>query len=51
MIDSRDFLATKRRTETEPLLPAGPKIAFTGGVDFNDHQAIWDLYVPKTSTV
>jgi YspA, cpYpsA-related SLOG family len=42
MIDSRDFLATKRRTETEPLLPAGPKIAFTGGVDFNDHQAIWD---------
>jgi hypothetical protein len=42
MIDSRDFLAAKRRAETEPLLPAGPKIAFTGGVDFNDTQAIWD---------
>jgi hypothetical protein len=42
MIDSRDFLAAKRRTETEPLLPAGPKIAFTGGLDFNDHRAIWD---------
>ena len=42
MIDSREFLAAKRRTETEPLLPAGPKIAFTGGVDFNDHHAIWD---------
>jgi len=42
MIDSRDFLAAKRRVETEPLLPAGPKIAFTGGVDFNDTQAIWD---------
>jgi YspA, cpYpsA-related SLOG family len=42
MIDSRDFLAAKRRGETEPLLPAGPKIAFTGGVDFNDTQAIWD---------
>jgi hypothetical protein len=41
MIDSRDFLAAKRRTETEPLLPAGPKIAFTGGLDFNDHDAIW----------
>jgi hypothetical protein len=42
MIDSRDFLAAKRRVETEPLLPAGPKIAFTGGIDFNDHNGIWD---------
>jgi hypothetical protein len=24
------------------LLPAGPKVAFTGGLDFNDHRAIWD---------
>jgi hypothetical protein len=42
MIDSRDFLAAKRRAETEVLLPAGPKIAFTGGLDFNDHSAVWD---------
>jgi hypothetical protein len=42
MIDSRDFLAAKRRLETEPLLPAGPRIAFTGGLDFNDHHVIWD---------
>ena len=42
MIDSRDFLAAKRRAETEVLLPTGPKIAFTGGLDFNDHAAIWD---------
>jgi hypothetical protein len=42
MIDSRDFLAAKRRVEAEPLLPAGAKIAFTGGIDFNDHRAIWD---------
>ena len=42
MIDSRDFLAAKRRAETQVLLPAGPKIAFTGGLDFNDHRAIWD---------
>ena len=41
MIDSRDFLAAKRRAELEPLMPAGPKIAFTGGLDCNDHQAIW----------
>jgi hypothetical protein len=30
MIDSRDFLAAKRRAETEVLVPAGPKIAVTG---------------------
>ena len=42
MIDSRDFLAAKRRVETEPLIPAGPKIAFTGGLDFNDHRLIWE---------
>jgi hypothetical protein len=33
---------SKRRAEIEPLLPAGPKIAFTGGLDFNDHRVIWD---------
>jgi YspA, cpYpsA-related SLOG family len=42
MIDSRDFLAAKRRAETEVLMPAGPKIVFTGGLDFNDHRAIWE---------
>ena len=42
MIDSRDFLAAKRRADNEVLLPAGPKIAFTGGLDFNDHHLIWD---------
>jgi hypothetical protein len=41
MIDSRDFLAAKRCAETEVMLPAGPKIALTGGLDFNDHQLIW----------
>ena len=42
MIDSRDFIAAKRRAEIEPLLPAGPRIAFTGGVDCNDHARIWE---------
>src|SRR3546814_20048176 len=41
MIDSRDFLAAKRRAETEVMLPAGPTVALTGGADFNDHQLVW----------
>jgi hypothetical protein len=41
MIDSRDFLAAKKRAETQVMLPAGPKIAFTGGLDFNDYRLIW----------
>lgn len=41
MIDSRDFLAAKRRAETEVLMPAGPRVAVTGGADFNDHRLIW----------
>lgn len=42
VIDSRDFLSAKRRAETEVMVPAGPKIALTGGLDFNDHHLIWD---------
>ena len=41
VIDSRDFLAAKRRAETEVMVPSGPKVAFTGGYECNDHQAIW----------
>ena len=41
MIDSRDFLAAKRRAETEVMLPAGTKVTFTGGLDFNDYRLIW----------
>jgi hypothetical protein len=42
MIDSRDFLAAKRRADTELMLPAGPKVAVTGGLEFNDHRLIWE---------
>jgi hypothetical protein len=42
MIDSRDFLAAKHRADTTLLLPKGPKIAVTGGLDYNDHRTIWD---------
>jgi hypothetical protein len=41
MIDSRDFLAARRRTDAELMLPKGPKIAFSGGVDYADHRRIW----------
>ena len=41
MIDSRDFLQAKRRAETEVMLPPGPKVAFAGGYECNDHGAIW----------
>lgn len=41
VIDSRDFLNAKRRAEAETALPAGARIAFTGGPDCNDHARIW----------
>jgi hypothetical protein len=41
LIDSRDFLAAKRRAETEVMLPPGPRIAFTGGIDCNEADRIW----------
>ena len=42
VIDSRDFLAAKRRADTEVLVPTGSRIALTGGLEFNDHRLIWD---------
>ncbi len=42
VIDSRDYLAAKRRAETEVLVPVGPKVALTGGLDFDDHHLVWD---------
>lgn len=41
VIDSRDFLSARRRAETEVLIAAGTKIAFGGGIDYNDHERIW----------
>lgn len=41
LIDSRDFLAAKQRAKNQVLLPAGPKVAFTGGLDFNGYHLIW----------
>ena len=42
MIDSRDFLAAKKRAdEPKCSCPPGPKVALTGGLDFNDHRLVW----------
>ncbi|ACB27989.1 MULTISPECIES: DUF2493 domain-containing protein [Methylobacterium] len=41
MIDSRDFLAAKRKADTELLVPPGPRILFTGGQDYQDVDRIW----------
>ena len=42
LVDSRDFLAAKRRAETEVMLPEGTRIAFAGGLECNDTDMIWD---------
>ncbi|QFT95073.1 hypothetical protein FIU86_19645 [Roseovarius sp. THAF9] len=42
MIDSRDFIAERKRANREVLLPEGPKVAVSGGADYNDHKLIWD---------
>jgi hypothetical protein len=36
VIDSRDYLAARRRAETELRIPTGTRIALTGGMDCND---------------
>lgn len=41
MIDSRDFLMARKRAEQTVLVPPGPKIVVTGGLDYNDHRLIW----------
>jgi len=41
MIDSREFLAARHRADAELLLPKGPKIVFSGGIECADHKRIW----------
>jgi hypothetical protein len=43
VIDSREFLAARRRADAQVLAPAGTRIAFTGGIDCNDHTRIWEV--------
>ena len=41
IIDSRDYIAAKRRADTEVMLPPGPRVAFTGGADYQDVAQVW----------
>jgi hypothetical protein len=41
VIDSWEFIAARRRADAEVLAPAGARVAFTGGSDCNDVDAIW----------
>ena len=41
MIDSRDFINAKRRADAQVLIPAGTRVAFTGGSECNDVDRIW----------
>ena len=41
MIDSRDYIKAKQRTETRAYIPEGTLIAFTGGTDYQDYKTIW----------
>lgn len=41
MIDSRDFIVERKCVNREVLPPAGPKVAISGGAEFNDHKLIW----------
>jgi hypothetical protein len=43
MIDSRDFINARKVAETTVLVPAGHRIGFAGGTDYNDHVRIWDI--------
>jgi hypothetical protein len=41
VIDSRDFINAKRYKDTNTLTPPGTLIAFSGGINFNDTDAIY----------
>ncbi len=42
MVASRDFVNARRHAKAAVLVPTGPKVAFSGGLDFDDYTAIWD---------
>lgn len=41
MVDSREFINARRRAEAQVLVPAGTRVAFTGGAECNDVDRIW----------
>ena len=43
MIDARDFIEARKRAQTQMLIPAGTRIVVTGGMEYQDHDLIWDV--------
>jgi len=42
VLDSRDFIAAQKSAKQQLFIPAGTKIALSGGLDYNDHNAVWN---------
>jgi hypothetical protein len=42
MVDSREFITARKRADNQVLIPAGTRIAITGGADYQNHRRIWD---------
>ncbi|MBA4208415.1 MAG: hypothetical protein C0454_02685 [Parvibaculum sp.] len=43
LVQSRDFIAARRRADEQVLIPQGTPIAVSGSSDFNDHGLIWGV--------
>lgn len=41
MIDARDFLAARAKARREQQAPTGPIVAFSGGMQWDNHELIW----------
>ena len=41
IVDSRDFANARSRVDAQVLIPAGTRVALTGGSDYQDHTVIW----------
>jgi hypothetical protein len=41
VIESREFVNSRRWTDSQLLLPPGERIYVSGGADYNDHREIW----------
>ncbi len=43
MIDSRTFIRNRELAKARVLVPAGTRIAFTGGANYQNHRLIWEV--------
>ncbi len=43
LIDSRDYIAARQASRLQVLAPTGTKVAFSGGLEWQDVDTIWNL--------